>query len=81
MQVNAGTPFDASPASRRCERRSKRPSTGLNDGALHAHDVRRSATVNFGYSCRTKKLTVRNNRMIGTHFDDESLILIAHESR
>ncbi|WP_175238639.1 MULTISPECIES: hypothetical protein [Burkholderia cepacia complex] len=55
--------------------------TGLIDGGLHARHVRRSAAVNFCYSCRTKKITVRHNRIIGTHFDDESLILIAHESR
>ncbi|WP_175031310.1 hypothetical protein [Burkholderia lata] len=55
--------------------------SGLNDGAMHAHDARRSAAVNVCYPRRTEKITVRNNRMTGTRFDGESLILIAHESR
>ncbi|WP_164462899.1 MULTISPECIES: hypothetical protein [Burkholderia] len=32
-------------------------------------------------STPSEKITVRNNRMTGTRFDGESLILIAHESR
>ncbi|MBR7513107.1 hypothetical protein KC219_23395, partial [Mycobacterium tuberculosis] len=55
--------------------------SGLNGGAMHARKVRRSAAVNFRYSRRTKKITARNNRIIGTYLDGESLILIAHESR
>ncbi|WP_174949746.1 hypothetical protein [Burkholderia lata] len=55
--------------------------SGLNDGAMHAHEVRRSATVDIRYSRRAQKITVRNNWIIGTQFDGESLILIAQESR